>query len=117
MTPEEKVIAERRAAQIVRDHVKADVTGLAHELRLHDCDLGSHIMHGYPEDSMPAYFADEVWAVSEWLARELLNHDHRVVQWRDQFYWARGASGRSAPGQPIHLDSVIQDIAKAERRV
>jgi hypothetical protein len=95
------------AKGIIRDHVTSSVTGLVEELVEHDSEMGREIMYGDPESELLAYDAKEVWAVTDWLARQLRRHGHRALCVGGWWYWARKDSGQS-----LYLDTVIQDIAQ-----
>ena len=102
--PEEIVLMSRRPQQIVEQHVLANVTGLISSLVEYDDDDARELLYGTSDD---AYEALEVWAVTGWLADKLIARDHRVHQWGNTYYWARGATG-----QRIVMDDVIEEIAK-----
>ena len=97
MTPEE----------LVRLHVQANVTGLIAALVDYSDPEACTLMHGDEESGEEVYSAMEVWYVTPWLADRLQRQNHRVAQWWNGHYWARGGTG-----QAIWMDPVIGTIAR-----
>jgi hypothetical protein len=99
---------EAKAEQLVRDHVKANVTGLVDELCRCGSKVGLRIAHG--DTTYSTGYPLEVWVVSHWLSRKLKSRGCIVTEHRYQHYWGRGRAGGV-----ISADPVILDIAKREK--
>lgn len=96
-----------RARRLQAGHCLCNVTALIEELMKFDSEVAFELMHGDPESEQLAYPADQVWAVSDWLAGLLRKHNERVLKLGDQHFWARRGT---CPA--VHLDAVFLQIAK-----
>lgn len=99
------------ARRLQAGHCLCNVTPLVEELLKFDSEVALAMMHGDPESSQLAYPADQIWAVSDWLAGMLRKHGERVVRLGTQSFWARRGAGAC-----VHLDEVFLRIAKAYSR-
>lgn len=86
----------------IREKVQAHVEDLCDDDQVELCnqfdvDLDDHRHEVY-----------EHWAVSNWLARRLREHGHKVVGAYNMEIWCRGCTGQS-----ISMDGVIRSIAAA----
>lgn len=96
-----------KARRLQAGHCLCNVTALVEELLKFDSELAFDLMHGDPESEQLAYPADQVWAVSDWLAGKLRKNEERVLKLGDQHFWARRGNGPC-----VHLDEVFLKIAK-----
>lgn len=102
----------KTARRLQAGHCLCNVTALVRELTQYDSGIALDLMHGDPESSHLAYRADEIWAVTDWLAGRLNKEGERVTLVGKQAYWSR----RGLAGSCVHLDEVMLRIAKTYAR-
>jgi DNA-binding Lrp family transcriptional regulator len=111
---------QQKADQLVKEHILTRVNSIVEEIAKHNPDadavwdvyypsgLLEEMQEMYSEVSQPPE-AQEFWAVSDYLADELLKRGEAV----SKDFWGLNVWGRCTSGQAIAMDAVIQEITDA----
>ena len=104
---------QQKADQLVKEHILTRVNSIVEEIAKHNPDADAVLDVCYPpvvEEDGEEYQPEpiEFWAVSDYLADELLKRGEAV----SKDFWGLNVWGRCTSGQAIAMDTVIEDITE-----